>query len=153
MLNWLARRKLVLNKYDCDICGNGCTLKRRSASADVYFWFCNTCKKSVRHGSFFSASKLPLQKIILLMYFWANQYQQQVAKHELGIGRSNTVSDWYNFCRDVKVILLVNQRKLEVLVPLLKSMKAYLVSINIIVVDSRKHGFLVACKGEIRNVF
>ena len=102
-LNWLARRKLVLNKYDCEVCANGCTLKTRTASQDVYFWFCNTCKrsKSVRHASFFSASRLPLQKIILLIYFWANQYQQKVAKHELEIGGSNTVSDWYNFCRDV----------------------------------------------------
>lgn len=38
-------------------------------------WYCPQCytRKSIRDGSFFAKSKLPLQKWLLLLHYWVRQ--------------------------------------------------------------------------------
>ena len=58
--------------------------------------------KSLRAGTFFEKSHLPLDTIFELMYFWSRE-EDFIEKlmHELDIGSQRTIVDWRNFCRDV----------------------------------------------------
>ena len=49
--------------------------ERRKAGCDGVAWYCHVCKttKSIRHGSFFSKSKLLLQKWMLALLLWTRQ--------------------------------------------------------------------------------
>ena len=47
----------------------------RSDVSDGYSWWCRQCKgrKTIREGSFFSKSKLSLQKWLFLLILWAKE--------------------------------------------------------------------------------
>ena len=59
----------------------------RSDVSDKYSWQCSNCKcrLSIRNKSFFSKSKLPLQKWLLLLYLWAREYRVSDAAEEAEI--------------------------------------------------------------------
>ena len=50
--------------------------RRAQAGSDDVSWYCTSCKttKSIRHGSFFSKSKLTLQKWMIAMLWWSREY-------------------------------------------------------------------------------
>ena len=62
-LEWLTERRLVRNSLMCGICNQNCALTRFQQGIDGYRWkrrlFGYT--QSIRNGSFFTKSKLPLQ--------------------------------------------------------------------------------------------
>ena len=60
---------------------------------------CQTVK-SIRDGSFFSMSRLPLRTTLKLMYRWSVTDQVSKTVKECGVSQRVLV-DWYNFCRDV----------------------------------------------------
>ena len=78
---------------------------------DGWLWKCTvpSCNKrvSIRRHSFFARSHLKLDQLFILAFAWfqGNSQRQAAEEAELPatpIGRGNkTVSDWYNFCRDV----------------------------------------------------
>lgn len=50
-------------------------LKRRDVT-DLFSWWCPVCKsrnESLRDGSFFSKSRMTLQKWLLLIFFWIHK--------------------------------------------------------------------------------
>ena len=55
---------------------------------------CRNCKttKSLRVGSFFSKSKLPLQKWLVLLYWWIRQYAVGDAAEEARVSREMSTS-------------------------------------------------------------
>ena len=55
---------------------------------------------SLRHGSYFSNSKLSIELILRLILLWIKKTPVSKAASELEI-RKGTVVDWYNFNRDV----------------------------------------------------
>ena len=57
-------------------CSVAMTEKKHSDSSDGVSWYCPQCytHKSIQDGSFFSNSRLSLQKLLLIMYLWAQQY-------------------------------------------------------------------------------
>ena len=65
-------------------------------------WFCKQCKtcKSIRDGSFFSKSRLSLQKWFLMLWFWAREYPVIEAAGEAEIGRPVAI-DIYQWLREV----------------------------------------------------
>ena len=69
---------------------------------DQYSWQCYNCKtrRSIRHGSFFSKSKLPLQKWLLMLYLWAREYPVTDAAEESEISARVAV-DIYQWLREV----------------------------------------------------
>ena len=112
-INWLFSIGLILNlsgKY-CDFCQKGeyKLVRDSSFSRDKHCWRCNlkNCSKkvSIRHKSWFDNSKLELQQILFITYFWVNRCDQQFVLHELEISHT-TLVDWYNFCREVCITIL-----------------------------------------------
>ena len=81
------------------LCDNGC-------SNDKFIWRCNlkTCRTSVtiRDRSFFSHSKIPLGKSLLLIYLWSVNYTAKDAVRETEMSKASVI-DWFRFCRDICV--------------------------------------------------
>ena len=62
---------------------------------------------------FFSASHLEYGTILSLIYCWIQGYSEERIKHELDIGSDHTTVDWFQFCRDTCVeILLIDNKKI-----------------------------------------
>ena len=74
----------------------------RNDVTDGVRWRCPICKtsKSIRHGSFFSKSRLPLQKWLLLLYLWARDYPVKDVAQEAEIDK-NVACDVMNWLREV----------------------------------------------------
>ena len=92
---------LAVNKTCCR-----CNIAMREASrrdvSDGICWWCPQCKtrKSIREGSFFSKSRLTLQKWLLMIHFWAWQYPVTDTFQQIQIGKMNAV-DIYRWLREV----------------------------------------------------
>jgi hypothetical protein len=68
-------------------------------------WRCgkNRCKKkeiTVRSNSFFEKSKVPIRKLVRLLYIWCDRDPVTKAAENLKISQPTAV-DWFQFCRDV----------------------------------------------------
>ncbi len=70
--------------------------------SDGYRWWCRQCEtwKSIREGSFFSRSKLTLQKWLLMMHFWARECPVTDAMDQAEVD-SRTAVDIYQWFREV----------------------------------------------------
>ncbi|XP_019863338.1 PREDICTED: uncharacterized protein LOC100639804 [Amphimedon queenslandica] len=75
---------------------------RAQAGSDGKCWYCPTCKttRSIRHGSFFSQSKITLQKWMILMLWWSREYPVTDASREAEVN-PDTAVDVYGWLRDV----------------------------------------------------
>ena len=60
---------------------------------------------SIRKHTVFESSKLSIQNIIRLLYFWATRRSTADAVHELGLSCS-TVAQWYKFRRDLCITFM-----------------------------------------------
>ena len=81
------------------ICG-----QRMRLELDNYRWRCSysACRKvqSIRNGSFFSKSKLPLGSILMMGYLWISRVPVSTAYQIAGVSKE-TVSDYYQFYRQL----------------------------------------------------
>ncbi|XP_050501146.1 uncharacterized protein LOC126881127 [Diabrotica virgifera virgifera] len=101
-LVWCAMRLIIKNSILCNICNISKNLIKRNSFSDGYIWKCHGCGQRtsvIRDGSF-SKSLLPLKKMIIIIYGFANDFPQTQIKIESGVG-SPTIVDWCNFCREV----------------------------------------------------
>ena len=75
---------------------------RAQAGSDGVSWWCPTCKttKSIRDGSFFSKSKLTLQKWMIAMLWWSREYPVTLMAEEAEIPE-NTACCIYQWLREV----------------------------------------------------
>ena len=62
-------------------------------------------KRSIRHGSFFAKSKLPIVQQVLLMHLFAKRYPEQLILDEYEFS-SATLVDWFRYFREVCVFKL-----------------------------------------------
>ena len=76
--------------------------RARNDVTDKVSWRCQQCKgwKTIREGSFFHKSHLPLQKWFVLMYWWAREYPVSDAAMEAEVDRGTAV-DVYRWLREV----------------------------------------------------
>ena len=83
-------------------CAVPMVLRSRSDVTDGESWWCSRCKgrKSIREGSFFSKSRLTLQKWLILMYMWAREYPVKDAAEEAEV-QEKTAIDVYQWLREV----------------------------------------------------
>ena len=74
----------------------------RSDIRDGVRWRCRQCKtsRSIRDESFFSKSRISLQKWLLLMYLWARNYPARDVAQEAEIDK-NTACDILQWFREV----------------------------------------------------
>ena len=75
----------------------------------LYGWRCGTCncRSSIRSGSFFTRSKLRLQKWLMLMHFWSRQNPVVDASESAQVS-PNTAVDVYQWLREVCSTCLIN---------------------------------------------
>lgn len=109
-VKWLAVRGLLANSVNCEDCEVLCRFVNQEDAIDQVLWKCSACgkKKSVRHGSFFSRSKIRLSRLILLVFMWSREAPQCQVKEDCDIAEDHTVVDWFNFCRDICSLNLVH---------------------------------------------
>jgi hypothetical protein len=70
---------------------------------DMFKWRCNTHKNkelSIRNGSFFAKSKLPLHTLMCLVYFWSTCTSNTLVEEYLNVS-SATSSQWIGWMRDI----------------------------------------------------
>ena len=81
----------------------------RQDVSDSKSWWCPQCKgrKSIRDGSFFSKSRLSLQKWLLLLYFWVREYPVTDAMEEAEVNKGTAI-DIYQWFREVYSTTLLN---------------------------------------------
>lgn len=110
ILRWLAGRRLLANSCLCETCNEPMSLNHFQDSVDKFRWYCKDCKqrKSVRAGSFFERSHLPLRQIVTFLYAWSNGWSLKDASREAGFQSLHTQTDWANFCREVCSTYLEN---------------------------------------------
>ena len=83
--------------------------RSRNDITDGKSWWCPQCKgrKSIRHGSFFAKSRLPLKKWMLLLHFWLREFPVTTAALDAGIHKSTAI-DVYQWFREVCTTTLLN---------------------------------------------
>ena len=76
--------------------------RRAQAGSDGVCWSCRVCHttKSIRQGSFFSKSKLTLQKWFIAMVWWSWEYPVTEMAQEAEVVE-NTACDIYQWLREV----------------------------------------------------
>ena len=97
LISWLQGKGLLPTSRTCSSCSGIVTrLGKRGDVSDGCVWRCPQCKttKSVREGSFFTKSRMPLKKWLLLLYCWIRQYPAKDASEEAMVESSN-VCDVY----------------------------------------------------------
>lgn len=105
--------------YLCKRCGAPMRLGRSERDADGCRWFCtNVVRKnkqkarrcgtqvSVRTGTLFSNSQLPIFQIVAFISLWLSNLDLVKISNVLGIGFS-TMVDWAAFCREVVLWSLI----------------------------------------------
>ena len=102
VIQWLAKRRLIVNNIDCGNCSEPCSLSRYSETADGWRWRCcrDNFTRSIRWKSFFNESHLSLQKILYIIYMWCYDYPQNIIARESAVSKHSIV-DWCNFIREI----------------------------------------------------
>ena len=111
LIQYLQSNGLLPNPKTCPVCSPNVdmVLESRDDVSDKYCWRCPSCQKriSLRDGTFFSKSRLSLQKWVILMHWWARQYPVTDAAEEAEVTES-TGSQVYQWFREVCSTKLVN---------------------------------------------
>uniref|UniRef100_A0A915CM33 Transposase n=1 Tax=Ditylenchus dipsaci TaxID=166011 RepID=A0A915CM33_9BILA len=113
-LSFFVGFEILKNEKPCDICGAAMLTEKRKERVDgiqVFQFTLLTSLKSIRFGTFFARSQLPLETWLLIFYMWANDYSNKQIVKETGLP-APTMCDWLNFCREVCQNYCHNQRML-----------------------------------------
>ena len=115
---WCKEHNLLASSVKCPRagCSNALSWTVRSSSRDGYEWRCSkrgyNGMASIRQNSWFSGSKLSIEKILALTYAWAHKFSASQAVHETSLDdettSTETVVDWYNYCREVCADRIMN---------------------------------------------
>ena len=110
-IDWCKEHNLLASSVKCPRtgCSNALSWTRRASSRDGYEWRYSKrgCDgmASMRRNSWFSGSKLSIEKALALTYAWAHKFSNTQAVHECSLDEettsAETVVDWYNYCREV----------------------------------------------------
>ena len=77
---------------------------KRARYPEGLCWRCprKGCQKvySLRHGSYFSGAKIPIEKALQLLHLWSTKTPLGAMMKELRVAE-HTAVDWYNFARDI----------------------------------------------------
>ena len=120
LVHWLMDEGLMAKERSCPMCAGEMSLTRCEDRSDGLKWECrkqvngkrHKAEVSIRKGSWFEKSKMTLEEILKLTYWWCQDLDQAQIKHEVGLAESTGV-DWDSFCREVcEITLLENSDKL-----------------------------------------
>ena len=70
MIPVLVEIGILPRERTCSVCGVGCTLQKYTQSTDGAVFRCRICRtrSSLRRGTFFDNSKLPLSSLMILLF-------------------------------------------------------------------------------------
>ena len=108
-IEFLHGRNLLLNDLFC--CGVQCSKVTDISISDKQIFQCNVCKKrqSIRTGSFWSKSKLPLITLVSILYFFAQDLTiSQTHKLMKNHVSEKSIIEWYNYFRDLTTTYFEN---------------------------------------------
>ena len=120
LVHWLMNEELMVKERSCPMCAGEMSLTRCEDRSDGLKWECRKQVNGKKHraevsiwkGSWFDSSKMTLEEILKLTYWWCQDLDQTQVKHELRLAESTGV-DWDSFCREVcEITLLENGEKL-----------------------------------------
>ena len=109
VLSWLASLGLLKNERTCND-GHIMRLVKSKCKKIGHIWECKNPRrltKSVCCDSIFEDSSLSLEKVMLMVYYWAVDYCQKDIIKESRVN-CNAVSQWCDFFRDVVAEHMVN---------------------------------------------
>jgi hypothetical protein len=121
----------------CVICNRAMTLVKLGGRAER-MWRCPSHKGkklSIRDGSFWARSHVPLRKMVELAYFWALEVPVTKVVEETDLSQKTAVQ-WYSFFRDVCSHWLLQNHQVALNQPLLWLFKAQLVTVKYLQVFS-----------------
>ena len=96
---------LLQKEIKCKCCKQLMKLECTSHTSDGLGYRCYSRKcgkptRSIRTGTFFARSALPLKTLIFLIYEWSRDNPIKEVCHEYELSKT-TVIDWFRFLRDV----------------------------------------------------
>lgn len=102
IIAFLQSKHVLASSRNCQACNIAMDLQDRSDISDGCRWRCPQCyaTMSIRKDSFFERSRLPLQKWLLLMHWWANEYPVTDAVDEIEVSKATAIQI-YQYMRDV----------------------------------------------------
>ena len=97
ILEYLQRNNVLARQQTCS-CGRLMLINKKNEISDKFIWRCpsHCSRKSIREGSFFAKSKLPLKKLVVLTYFWLQDIPTNRIQSMVGLA-NQTLADWNNF--------------------------------------------------------
>ena len=103
LFNFLLQEGIIRGDVRCDNCRLACSLRLKPRVSDGHIWQCNRCKKqiSIRKGTIFAGSKLPLHNIMKIMNLWAARVSGFQALSLIPSVSKNAVYDWYACFRGI----------------------------------------------------
>ncbi|XP_054267757.1 uncharacterized protein LOC128989748 [Macrosteles quadrilineatus] len=114
VLEWFQELGLIAREFSCTAPNcNSPMILESSECIDGYQWVCSnrskkhSFKRSVRKGTWFEGSRLAMEEIILMIYFWIHEFMQSQVRQELNITNSESVVAYFNYCREVAVDVMV----------------------------------------------
>ena len=120
LIHLLMNEGLMAKERCCPMCAGEMSLTWCEDRSDGLKWECrkqingkkHRAEVSIRRGSWFDNSKMTLEEILKLTYWWCQDLDQTQIKYELGLAESTGV-DWDSFCCEVcEITLLENGEKL-----------------------------------------
>ena len=104
LLRYLREKKMLKSTYICQICGCECCIVGDISLSDGQIFQCTDqgCRKrySIRIGSFFARSKLSLDKLTTIIYFFCASTRVSECVKFTKVSQ-RVVILWYNYCRDI----------------------------------------------------
>ncbi|CAG8673383.1 11650_t:CDS:1, partial [Racocetra fulgida] len=102
----------------CTRCQSPMRKTKDSSRIDKQKWACTSktaCGYSttLRSGTWLSYSKISLAQIAKIMFCWSHKLPQKFTVAETGVSAQSMV-DWYNFCRDICCVALMNQENKKI---------------------------------------
>ena len=97
---FICNSGLLYDNGICDDCGGIFYAYKDDSTYSGFILKCSTChkKKSIFFKSIFTKSKIPLCKILHIIYCWSLQYSRNQAEHETGCS-PDTITNYYQACR------------------------------------------------------
>jgi transposase-like protein len=101
VLQYLRDKGVLRSRMDCPKCGRRMNEQSAARSSDGIAFRCARCKvkRSIRSGSFFVNSRLPLKTLASILYLLSLDVLQKTIAEIIGVQR-RIVSDFANLLRE-----------------------------------------------------
>ncbi|KAF5400680.1 hypothetical protein PHET_06118 [Paragonimus heterotremus] len=104
LLCWLARRRLIPNRMQCNKvdCDAKLFLVPDSGNLDGWVWRCDKCRntRSIRHRSIFTHCDMPIKTATKILYLWSIGHPRELIPYDTD-SSAQDANDWLYCIREV----------------------------------------------------